>query len=175
MAVILFLITLLFVVFNNFTTASNDISENLFTDKAVQADTYNQVYEFQGDAYTKDTQIINELRLRLIYNYDSEMLPVLIGETGLENVEARYIAPIVQKTAKDIFGSVTAEYLIQNRGAVQLTIEDELISQLAQYGIIVISLAIEALVFDPVFEQAMQDRVIAEQNRLREEQEQIFR
>ncbi len=140
-----------------------------FVEEIEEVDIRDQIYSVKADAYTSDTQSVNELQLKLNYRYSSAMLSNIIRETGINNVENKLLVPNVAKIAKDAIGKVKAEDLVQSRGQVQATIQSELTEVLSPYGIIVTAFAIENLNFDPAFEASIQEKVIAAQDALKME------
>ena len=140
-----------------------------FVEEIEEVDIRDQIYSVKADAYTSDTQSVNELQLKLNYRYSSAMLSNIIRETGISNVENKLLVPNVAKIAKDAIGKVKAEDLVQSRGQVQATIQSELTEVLSPYGIIVTAFAIENLNFDPAFEASIQEKVIAAQDALKME------
>ena len=140
-----------------------------FVEEIQEVDIRDQIYSVKADAYTSDTQSVNELQLKLNYRYSSSMLSNIIRETGINNVENKLLVPNVAKIAKDAIGKVKAEDLVQSRGQVQATIQSELTEVLSPYGIIVTAFAIENLNFDPAFEASIQEKVIAAQDALKME------
>ena len=140
-----------------------------FVEEIQEVDIRDQIYSVTADAYTSDTQSVNDLQLKLNYRYSSAMLSSIIRDTGINNVENKLLVPNVAKIAKDAIGKVKAEDLVQTRGQVQATIQSELTDVLSPYGIIVTAFAIENLNFDPAFEASIQEKVIAAQDALKME------
>lgn len=140
-----------------------------FVEEIQQVDIREQVYTTTEDAYTSDTQTVQELRLKLNYSYDRAMLSNIIREIGIESVESKLLVQNVAKITKNEIGKVKAEELVQSRADVQQTIENELKARLAESGIIVQSFAIENLSFDDAFEASIQAKVIAAQDALKME------
>lgn len=138
-----------------------------FIEEIREVDTREQIYSVQSDAYTSDTQTVNNLSLKLNYCYDGSKLSEIIRQTGIENVETKLLVPNVAKISKDEIGKVKAEDLVQNRSIVQNSIYEELKSTLEPQGIIVTAFAIENLSFDDAFEQSIQAKVIAAQDALK--------
>jgi regulator of protease activity HflC (stomatin/prohibitin superfamily) len=137
-----------------------------FVEEIKQVDIKHQIYEFNGDAFTKDTQRVIDLRLKLTYRYDRARLRGIIRDTGISQVQDKFLVPNVQKWAKDAIGKVNAESLVQERDRVQSEIQVALTSVLAEHGIIVVEFAIENIAFLPEFEQSIQDKVVQEQRAL---------
>lgn len=140
-----------------------------FIEEIQQIDIREQVYAVATDAYTSDTQTVQELNLKLNYSYDKAQLSNLIREVGIANVESKLLVQNVAKITKNEIGKVKAEELVQSRADVQQKIENELRPLLAEKGIIVQSFAIENLSFDDAFEQSIQAKVIAAQDALKME------
>ena len=140
-----------------------------FVEEIQQVDIRQQVYATTTDAYTSDTQTVQELSLKLNYSYDKTKLSELIRGIGIANVDTKLLVQNVAKITKNEIGKVKAEELVQSRGDVQQRIENELTPILAQNGIIVEAFAIENLSFDDAFESSIQAKVIAAQDALKME------
>ncbi len=153
---------------------ADDLSAGLnfcipFVEEVKMVDVRDQIYSVNTNAYTSDTQTVNELQLKLNYRYASSALSSLIRDIGIDNVESKLLVPNVAKIAKDAIGKVKAEDLVQTRSEVQNTIQNELTAVLNPYGVIVTAFAIENLDFDPAFEASIQEKVIAAQDALKME------
>ena len=140
-----------------------------FVEEIRQVDTREQVYSVVDDAYTSDTQTVQQLQLKLNYRYDSAKLSDIIRNVGIDNVESKLLVQNVAKITKNEIGKVKAEELVQSRAEVQQTILDVLETTLAPSGIVVVSFAIENLSFDEAFESSIQAKVIAAQDALKME------
>ncbi len=185
--IVLILVVLIMVAFNSFTVVNegfigvkyqfgkivdSSLSAGLnfhipFVEEIEQVDTREQVYSVTTDAYTSDTQTVNELMLKVNYYYDGTQLSEIIRTIGIHNVETKLLVPNVAKITKDEIGKVQAEKLVQNRSDVQNSIYVSIKEALAPDGIIVTAFAIENLSFDDAFEQSIQAKVIAAQDALK--------
>ncbi|MFV0496941.1 MAG: prohibitin family protein [Candidatus Fimivivens sp.] len=125
-----------------------------------------QMYEMDTTAYTMDTQTVENLQVKLNYIYDKALIGNLIRNVGVANVETKLIIPQMQSTMKNAIGQVRAEDLVQNRAAVQESIEETLRNSLGNSGITVISFAMENLDFEDGFEETIRAKVAAEQQAL---------
>ena len=143
-----------------------------FIEEIRQVDIRNQLYVFDSDAYTADTQVVNFI-IKVTYFYDRTQLTALINNIGIENTEAALIVPNLSHITKTHIGSISAEDLIKNRGTVNVAIRDELFEILIPHGIIITSLAIENLEFCPLFEEALRAKIIAEQDELEKQNRQM--
>ncbi|MGN1338719.1 MAG: prohibitin family protein, partial [Oscillospiraceae bacterium] len=151
---------------------SSDLSAGLnfhipFIEEIQQVDTREQIYSVQTNAYTSDTQTVDELYLKTNYYYDGSKLSEIIRTIGISNVETKLLVPNVAKIAKNEIGKVKAEDLVQSRSEVQNAIYESLKETLEPSGIIVTAFAIENLSFDSAFEQSIQAKVIAAQDALK--------
>ncbi len=138
-----------------------------FIENIEEVDTREQIYSVVTDAYTSDTQTVNQLQLKVNYYYDPTQLSDLIRSIGISNVETKLLVPNVAKITKDEIGKVQAEKLVQNRSDVQNAIFEVVRETLAPNGIVVTAFAIENLTFDDAFEQSIQAKVIAAQDALK--------
>ena len=151
---------------------SSDLSAGLnlhipFIEEIQEVDTREQIYSVQTNAYTSDTQTVDQLSLKLNYCYDGTKLSEIIRTIGISNVETKLLVPNVAKIAKNEIGKVRAEDLVQTRSEVQNAIYESLKETLEPSGIIVTAFAIENLSFDAAFEQSIQAKVIAAQDALK--------
>lgn len=180
-------LVLLIIIFNSFTVVnegyigvkyqfgkiiSSDLSAGLnfhipFIEEIQEVDTREQIYSVKTNAYTSDTQTVDELSLKMNYYYDGSQLSEIIRSIGIANVETKLLVPNVAKIAKNEIGKVRAEDLVQTRSEVQSAIYESLKETLAPSGIIVTAFAIEDLSFDSAFEQSIQAKVIAAQDALK--------
>ena len=151
---------------------SSDLSAGLnfhipFIEEIQEVDTREQIYSIQTNAYTSDTQTVDQLSLKMNYYYDGTKLSEIIRTIGISNVETKLLVPNVAKIAKNEIGKVRAEDLVQTRSEVQNAIYESLKETLEPSGIIVTAFAIENLSFDSAFEQSIQAKVIAAQDALK--------
>lgn len=151
---------------------SSDLSAGLnihipFIEEIQEVDTREQIYSVQTNAYTSDTQTVDQLSLKMNYYYDGTKLSEIIRSIGIGNVETKLLVPNVAKIAKNEIGKVRAEDLVQTRSEVQNAIYESLKETLEPSGIIVTAFAIENLSFDSAFEQSIQAKVIAAQDALK--------
>lgn len=132
-----------------------------------------QVYEISTPAYTKDTQTVENLQVKLNYQYDLSQLSYIIRTIGIENVESKLVIPQVNSVLKNAVGRFKAEELVQNRSALQEQVEAELRESLAASGIIVSAFNVENIDFEDAFEEVIRAKVAAEQEALRMQNETV--
>lgn len=90
-----------------------------------------------------------------------------IGVNYLETV----VNPMIQESVKTVIAQYTAEELIKERSTLAEEIEVLLAANLARYNIDVASTAIENMDFTDSFTNAVEAKVVAEQNKLKAEKE----
>lgn len=134
-----------------------------FIEKIRKIDVREQVYEAQTTAYTKDTQTVENIVIKVNYSYSTDKLDVLIRTIGVNNVESKLIMPQLNSVLKNEVGKYKAEELVQNRSALQESVEDSLRSNLEEYGVVVTALNIIDVDFEDSFEQTIREKVAAEQ------------
>ena len=144
-----------------------------FLDSIKKVDVREQIYETAATAYTKDTQTVENLQVKLNYQYDRSQLSDIIRTIGIGNVEAKLIVPQVNSVLKNAVGKFKAEELVQNRSALQEMVEAELRESLAGNGITVTALNIENIDFEDSFEEVIRQKVAAEQEALRIQNETV--
>ena len=88
---------------------SSDLSAGLnvhipFVEEIQEVDTREQIYSVQTNAYTSDTQTVDQLSLKLNYCYDGTKLSDIIRTIGISNVETKLLVPYVAKIAKNEIG-----------------------------------------------------------------------
>lgn len=136
-------------------------------------DVREQVYETTTTAYTKDTQTVEGLQVKLNYRYDQSELSNLIRNIGINNVESKLVVPQLNSALKNAIGNYKAEELVQNRSAVQEIVEEELRASLAEVGVAVTAFNIENIDFEDSFEEVIRQKVAAEQEALRVQNETV--
>lgn len=134
-----------------------------------------QVYETTTSAYTRDTQTVESIQVKLNYVYDQSELSNIIRTIGISNVESKLIIPQVNSVLKNAIGGFKAEELVQGRSALQEEVENELRKSLAKNGITVTAFNIESIDFEDAFEQAVRLKVEAEQEALRAQNETVLK
>jgi regulator of protease activity HflC (stomatin/prohibitin superfamily) len=88
-----------------------------------------------------------------------------VGQTYTETI----VAPAVFQRVKEAVGQVFAEDFAAQREQLAATVQDRLAAQLQTYGITVDYVNIEDAVFDPKFINAVQDKVVADQEAAEQE------
>lgn len=132
-----------------------------------KVDIREHVYETFQPAYTKDTQTVESIYVKVNYVYSTGMIDSLIRTVGVGNVESTLIVPNLNSILKNTIGKYKAEELIQNRSIAQELVEDELRGALEPYGVYITAVNLADIDFEDSFEQTIRDKVAAEQEALR--------
>ncbi|MCF0150751.1 MAG: prohibitin family protein [Firmicutes bacterium] len=138
-----------------------------------RVDITEQVYDLNTTAYTRDTQTVDNIMIKVNYVYDTSKLDEIIRTIGIRNVESKLVAPQLLSCMKNEVGKYKAEELISARSLVQENIEAALREQLSQNGIIITAINIEDIDFEDEFEATIRAKVAAEQEALRVKNETV--
>lgn len=124
-------------------------------------DTRIQKKEAKSSAVTKDLQDV-ESTLALNYSINKEVALNLYKEVGV-NYEANIIEPVLHESFKAGTAKYTAEGLITNRAEAKEEILAVVKERLSPYGITVADLNIVNLDFSQAFNQAIEEKAVAQQ------------
>lgn len=138
-----------------------------FVESIEKVDIREHVYETHQPAYTKDTQTVESIYVKVNYVYTTGMIDSLIRTVGVGNVESTLIVPNLNSILKNTIGKYKAEELIQNRSIAQELVEEELREALEPYGVYITAVNLADIDFEDSFEQTIRDKVAAEQEALR--------
>lgn len=144
-----------------------------FIENIKKIDITEQVYEVNTTAYTKDTQTVESMLIKVNYRYDTSRLSDIIKNIGINNVENKLLIPQLQSTLKNHVGKYKAEELIAYRSELQEAVEEELRENLALSGVIVTAVNIEDIDFEDSFEDTIRAKVAAEQEALKVQNETV--
>lgn len=82
------------------------------------------------------------------------------------------VNPKISEAVKDVFAKYNAESLIESRASVSRQIQDILVKEVSVYNIEVVSASIENIDFTDSFTNAVEEKQVAEQNKLKAQTEQ---
>jgi len=135
-----------------------------FVQSIVRMDIKTQKYAIKASAASKDLQIVNA---EIAVNYQlSENKVVEIYKTIGLDYQERVIQPVVQEVVKASTAEYTAEELITRRPEVKSKIDSSLREKMASKGIIIQEVMITNFDFSESFNNAIENKVTAEQNAL---------
>lgn len=120
---------------------------------------------------TVDLQRVFE-DLTLNYSYDPRFAPYVYNNFGDDaSIDNAFIFPAMVEAFKSVTSHYTAEELVTRRGAVSHEVKLLLQEKLAKYHIIVSDINVTNFHFDDTFARAIEQKVVAAQQRLTAEQQ----
>lgn len=119
--------------------------------------------------FSEDIQEVNTV-YTVNYQISKTNAQNLYRDVGMGYLET-VVNPTIQESVKTIIAQYTAMELIEDRSDVASRIEALLAEKLAKYNIDVSSTAIENMDFTDSFTNAVEAKVVAEQNKLKAERE----
>ncbi|MCA9811536.1 MAG: prohibitin family protein, partial [Nitrosarchaeum sp.] len=138
-----------------------------FQDDVVDIEVRTLKYEKATRSASKDLQTV-ETTVTVNYHPDREAVHRLYKNLGLD-YEDRVIQPAIEETVKQVTANYNAEALITQRPLVKQDIESSIRDRLDQFDIVTEVISITDFEFSPLFAQAIESKVEAEQNALRAE------
>jgi len=140
-----------------------------FIQDVVKMDVRTKKDEVPATAASKDLQIVTS-HVALNYHLSPDAVNKIWQEIG-EDYNSRIIAPSIQEAVKATTAKFTAEELITRREDVKNQIKDNLAARLLQSNIIVTDLNITSFDFSKAFNEAIEQKVTAEQLKLKAEKD----
>lgn len=125
--------------------------------------------EAEATASSKDLQIVTS-EIVLNYKIDRDEADAIYEQLGVD-YEARIVQPALQESIKATTAKYTAEELITKRAEVAQEMEDDLIERLAGKNIIPTDLSIIEFQFSAEFNDAIEQKQVAQQAALRAQNE----
>ena len=152
-----------------------------FLDSVEKIDVRLRAAQIQSSAASKDLQIVST-QVTVQYSLNAPLVPLTyqqIGNRGI--VEFTVINPAIQESVKAVTAQYTAEELITRRAevaaAIHQAIEKFIFDTLQEKGVggamSIANVAITDFDFSPEFNKAIEEKVKAEQDALRAENEKI--
>lgn len=128
-----------------------------------------QKIETNADSASKDLQDVQTV-IALNFHLMPESTPRLYQEVGKDYV-GRIISPAIQESVKGVSAKFTAEELVTRRPEVRQAIQETLTERLAKYYIQVDDFNIVNFQFSESFDIAIEEKVTAEQKKLKAERD----
>jgi len=138
-----------------------------FQDKVINMEVRTLKYVKGTSGASRDLQTVST-EVTVNYRASPNSVHVLYKEVGLD-YEGRIIQPAVQEVVKQITAKYNAEELITKRPLVKSDIETEITARLTPYNISTDAISITDFQFSPLFSQAIESKVEAEQKALKAE------
>lgn len=133
--------------------------------QVIPLDTRVQKVEADATASSKDLQEVTS-KIVLNYRVDPAKANTIYSELGLQ-YPATIVAPALQESIKATAAKYTAEELITRRAEVAQQMEDDLIARLSNKNIIPTDLSIIDFNFSSEFNDAIEQKQVAQQAALR--------
>jgi prohibitin 2 len=127
--------------------------------------------ETESEAASKDLQRVTTT---VVLNFHVDALRVVNVYQNLgpfENIEPRIIDPSVQEAMKSITALYTAEQLVTKRPEVADRMRMALQARLTRHGLIIDEFSITNFHFSPTFDAAIEQKTVAEQQKLKAERD----
>ena len=153
-------------------TSSPPLEEGLhfvvpFQDSVVNMEVRTLKFVKETSSASRDLQTVST-EVTVNYRPLPNLVNTLYKEVGLE-YESRVIQPAVEEVVKQVTARYNAEELITKRPLVKADIEQEITSRLEIYNIRTDVISITDFQFSPLFAQAIESKVEAEQKALKAE------
>ena len=138
-----------------------------FQDEVVNIEVRTLKYANDARSASKDLQTV-ETTVTVNYHPDKEQVHRLYKNLGLD-YENRVIQPAIEETVKQVTANYNAEELITKRPLVKSDIEASIRERLNQFNVVTEVISITDFEFSPLFAQAIESKVEAEQKALKAE------
>ena len=119
---------------------------------------------FKTESFTKDVQNV-KLSVTVNYNLEPTSVNTIYKDYG-KNIEELVIIPAVLDIIKNDLGKREAVKLVENRAASSESIEETLKKELAKRHVIIQDFRYADIDFSKTFEEAIERKVVAEQETL---------
>jgi regulator of protease activity HflC (stomatin/prohibitin superfamily) len=138
-----------------------------FVQRVIKMDTQTQKYSADASAASKDLQVVSTT-VAVNYHLLSSSAPVVFSSIGKE-YEDRILAPAIQEAVKSVTAKYTAEELITKRESVKEEMATMLQDRINPRGIIIETISITNFDFSTEFNNIIEQKVVAEQQKLKAE------
>lgn len=128
-----------------------------------------QKYQVPAEASSKDLQVVTSI-IAVNYRIDASKAPTIYQELGV-GYEDSILAPAVQERVKAATAQYTAEEVIEQRPLVKQMIQESLAEEMLTRNIIVEDVNIVNFDFSASFNEAIEQKVTAEQLKLKAERD----
>ncbi len=136
-------------------------------EKILKIDVKSQKIEVDAPSFSRDLQNV-DTKMALNYHPDPQQVQKLLQEIGID-YEYRVIAPAIQESVKAATAQFTAAELVSERPKVKDEIKQTLMNRLSPRYIIVDDFSIVNFDFSDVYEKAIEDKQVAQQQALKAE------
>jgi prohibitin 2 len=138
-----------------------------FQDQVVNMEVRTLKFTKSTSSASQDLQTVST-EVTVNYHPSYESVNTLYKQVGLD-YQNRVIAPAVEEVVKQVTANYNAEELITKRPLVKSDIETEIGNRLSSFNIVTEVISITDFQFSPLFSQAIESKVEAEQKALKAE------
>lgn len=136
-----------------------------FFEKVEKVNNKVQKVEVSAASTSKDLQSVNST-LAINYHLAPESSVSMYKNIGM-SYEDTILQPAIQEATKSVMAQYRAEELIQRRGEVSISIMDEISKKVSDYGILIDEFNITDFGFSQAFDDAIEQKLVAEQNKIK--------
>lgn len=136
-----------------------------FVCSVIDVDNKVQKVEVSAGSTSMDMQSV-ESTIAINYHLAKESSVDMYRNVGL-TYEDKILQPAIQEATKSVMASYRAEELIKSRQVVSNLIMDEISKKVNDYGIIVDEFNITNFKFSKAFDDAIEQKLVAEQNKIK--------
>lgn len=137
--------------------------------KVIKMDNRVQKQTINLSCFSSDIQEVSMV-YTINYQINSENAQNIYKTIG-KNYYDTVLVPCITESTKVVTAKYSAEDLVGERTSLAMGIEAELVDKLASYGIILVSTSIEDMDFTDAFTNAVEEKQVAQQNKLRAQTE----
>lgn len=119
-------------------------------------------------AYSKDAQTVTG-QLAVQYQIKPESVMDINRQYGSIEVLEQKLRAIILERAKSVFSDKGAMLIVESRSSLSGEIEQRIIPTMEQYHVILTTVALADISFNDAFESAVEQKMVAEQEKLRAE------
>lgn len=127
--------------------------------------------ETESEAASKDLQRVTTTVVLNFHVDPTRVVNVYRNLGPFENIEPRIIDPAVQEAMKAVTAQYTAEHLVTRREEVAGKIRDEVRERIGRHGVLVDEFSVTNFRFSEAFDQAIEAKTVAEQQKLKAERD----
>lgn len=134
-------------------------------------DIKDQELTIEAMTYSSDAQVMN-VALTVQYRFLADKAMDIVNDYGNTKALTSRITSVITEAPKAVLATRTAMEIIANRGAITPEVQkavEEAIGE--QYPVAITKVAISNIDFSDAFEQAVEEKMIAEQNKLKADYE----
>lgn len=136
-----------------------------FVESVVEVNNKVQKVEVDASSTSKDLQSVDST-LAINYHLAKEASVSMYKDIGL-SYEDTILQPAVQESTKSVMAQYRAEEMIQRRAEVSIAIMDEISKKVNDYGIVLDEFNITNFSFSKAFDDAIEQKLVAEQNKIK--------